>query len=381
MTGGDDQPLLIDRAATARRLEEGEVREWAEGQRVFVSSVMAGYEAPRRAAVEAIEAVGAEPVIFERFGGRDSDPEEAYLAEVESSTIYVGLLGERYGRLLPTRYSATHAEYLHAEQHGLRISVWADLDATPEGRQQSFLDEVRQFHVTGSFRDEDELRQGLEARLRQIAAEDLSPWCKIGRSLFRARQISVGGGRAEIEATIRDDGVADALSSIHSGFGRSTATFAYWDGVYDAEIESVESTTRAGGSRSMAIALSVAPPPDQQTFSINGRSYDELTELAIRVSWLGEENPLGIMSFQAELPNPFEQLARLRVPEESLRPIGFILAYEILARERNVARITRFRLGPSVSGRRRFALEWLPKREYANQPDPARRQIEATVAI
>jgi hypothetical protein len=64
--------------------------------------------------------------MWERFGGRDSDPNEAYLAEVRSSTIYVGLLGARYGRLLPDRYSATHQEFREAEREGLRTSVWAE---------------------------------------------------------------------------------------------------------------------------------------------------------------------------------------------------------------------------------------------------------------
>ena len=70
----------------------------------FVSSVMAGYEHYRAAAIEGIEAVGATPVAFERFGGRDSDPEAAYLAEVSTSTIYVGLLGARYGKPLPDAF-------------------------------------------------------------------------------------------------------------------------------------------------------------------------------------------------------------------------------------------------------------------------------------
>lgn len=60
---------------------------------------------------------------FEEFGGRDADPEEAYLAEVEGSDIYVGILGKRFGKPLKSRFSPTHAEYRHAEQHALRMAV------------------------------------------------------------------------------------------------------------------------------------------------------------------------------------------------------------------------------------------------------------------
>jgi hypothetical protein len=38
---------------------------------------------------------------------------KAYLSEVETSDIYVGILGKHYGKPLPSRFSATHSEYLH----------------------------------------------------------------------------------------------------------------------------------------------------------------------------------------------------------------------------------------------------------------------------
>jgi hypothetical protein len=50
-------------------------------------SVMTELPDERRAAAEAVRAVGGTPVMFEQFGGRDADPEDAYLAEVETSDI------------------------------------------------------------------------------------------------------------------------------------------------------------------------------------------------------------------------------------------------------------------------------------------------------
>jgi hypothetical protein len=67
--GAEPSPLLIDRAAAAAKPDETAIREWAAAQRVFVSSVIEGYRDPRDAAVAAIEAIGAEAVIFDRFGG------------------------------------------------------------------------------------------------------------------------------------------------------------------------------------------------------------------------------------------------------------------------------------------------------------------------
>lgn len=92
-----EKKLIIDLAAAAARPPEDAIRDWAAEQRVFVSSVIDGYREYREAACAAIESVGAEPVLFERFGGRDSDPYQAYLSEVRGSTVYIGLLGARQG--------------------------------------------------------------------------------------------------------------------------------------------------------------------------------------------------------------------------------------------------------------------------------------------
>jgi hypothetical protein len=173
------EPLLIDRAAAAEIPSEDAVREWAHGRRAFISSVMSELPDERRAAAAAVRAVGGTPVMFEQFGGRDADPEDAYLAEVETSDIYIGILGRRYGKPLPSRFSATHAEYLHAEKRGLRIAGWCLKANDREGHEESFLNEIRTFHVVPDFLTPDDLRVQVEDRLKAIAAEDLAPWCKL----------------------------------------------------------------------------------------------------------------------------------------------------------------------------------------------------------
>ena len=124
----------------------------------------------RQAAAAGVRGVGLRAVMFEEFGGRDADPEEAYLAEVEGSDIYIGILGRRYGKPLKTRFSATHTEYVHAEKHGLRIALWTFAAADREGHEQSFLDEVRTFYVVPEFRTVADLQRQVEERMRSIAA-------------------------------------------------------------------------------------------------------------------------------------------------------------------------------------------------------------------
>ena len=216
---------FIDRAAAAELPSTEGIREWAAGKRVFVSSVMSEMKVEREAAADAIRSIGAKPILFELFGGRDADPEDAYLGEVETSEIYIGLLGARYGKPLPNRYSATHAEYLHSESRGLRIAIWNRAEASREGHEQSFLDEIRVFHVTSEFRSIDELKLSIQDRLRSIAAEDLAPWCKVGSTIFRANHIVDNGSEISLKALIRTDAVAHALESLRGDrIGRGVET-------------------------------------------------------------------------------------------------------------------------------------------------------------
>jgi hypothetical protein len=83
------EPLLVDRAAATEVPAADAIQEWARDKRAFVSSVMSELPAERQAASNGVRAVGARPLVFEQFGGRDADPEEAYLSEVQTSDIYL----------------------------------------------------------------------------------------------------------------------------------------------------------------------------------------------------------------------------------------------------------------------------------------------------
>lgn len=288
-----EHSLLIDGAAAAARPDEQAIQDWGAEQRVFVSSVIVEYGEYRQAAVAAIEALGAEPVWFEQFGGRDSDPNEAYLAEARSSTIYVGLLGARYGRPLADRYSATHQEYREAERSGLRTSVWAQTDADREGPQQSFYEEVRAFEVTGGYTTPAVLQAGLEKRLREIAAQDLSPWVKLGGLVFRATEIEERGPTVTVRANVRDDSVTAALRGLTEGYGRRSMLFSYTDRTLMVEVGSINAVTRAGRAVNFEIELKASAVGQPTRMSYNGASWTEMTQLALRVSLFGEENPLG----------------------------------------------------------------------------------------
>jgi hypothetical protein len=376
--------LVVDRGAVGEPLAEVELQAWVREQRVFVSSVMDELREERDAVAERVSALGAEPVLFERFGGRDDDPEAAYTHEVASSSIYVGILGRRYGRQLPTRYSATHAEYLAAEENGLRIAVWAKRVDDREGHEQSFLDEIRTFHTTGSFSTPEELADEVERRLRGIAAEDVAPWVKLGDVAFRARRITESGGRIELQARIRDpDVLADIEAMRPDQWARGYEGLVSYAGrTRQCRVEDVAVTTTAGVSAEVDLRLvvgEIAPDPmSAVSFSEGGRTYSaqDLTEMGLRAALFDEAIPLGGLSERmATMPNPLEPLAELRLSNEVIRPVAHLLLTEALVGTRKASRITRFRLGPAATGGRRLELTWQATREYQNV-EPERRSIQ-----
>jgi hypothetical protein len=380
--------VVLDRRGAAEALSDEEFRAWARQQRVFISSVMEELRAERRAVAARVETLGAQPVWFEGFGGRDDDPEGAYLSEVASSTTYVGILGRRYGRQLPNRYSATHAEYLAAEKNGLRICVWISEAKDREGHQQSFVQEIQTFHVTGRFGSADELADEVERRLRRIAAEELSPWAKLGAVIFRATRIIETQDRIELTAHVRDADVLAELEALRAQrWGMAfEGAFTYRGRSHRVRVEEVETTTTAGQAAEVRLVLPTQEPRrdplGDMSVSDGGRTFspEDLTEIALRASLLGEPTPSGLPGTFVQLSNPFEPLSMLGLSDETIRPVAHLLLTEAMVGGGKASRITRFRLGPAVGGRRRFELAWQAPRRYTNV-EAEERAIEGTIVL
>jgi hypothetical protein len=377
------ETLLAD-LSPAPAPDAQEVRNWASGQSVFVSSVMGGMSDERQGAVRAIRAVGARPIIFEDFGGMDDDPEAAYLGNVAGSDIYLGVLGARYGVPLKSGYSATHAEYNEAIKQGLRISVWTT--AGLDGPQQDFLDTVRVFHTTGRYSSSKDLQDRVEARLRSIAAEAIAPWVKIGNVIVRATHIEDNGTTITVTARVRSNSVATVLEAMRptNAYGRRSDVRLTWPHRTElVHITSVTSTTTTSQSRTMTIAATPAPD-DRGTSStrmaVNNHSADDLTEIGLRSALFGEPNDLGTMSFVAAATNPLPALENLGLSEDAYEQVAQLLITEELIGRHHADHITQFRLSPARSGSRRLRLGWMPPKQYVNV-EPIERMIEGEVHL
>ena len=368
------EPLLIDRAAAAELPSAEGVQEWARAKRAFISSVMAEFVEERQAVAAGVRGVGLRAVLFEEFGGRDADPEEAYLAEVEGSDIYIGILGRRYGKPLKTRFSATHAEYLHAEKNALRIAVWTSAAADREGHEQSFLDEVRTFHVVPAFRTVADLQRQVEERMSAIAAEDLSPWCKFGNSVFRAIEVEDHGAFINVTARVKDDSVAQALEAARGDrWNRGAKGHFTWSGRSKyVKVAGVRVTTTTARSKMFRLELELdeAPQDSSLEFSVGGMTPDDLTERALRTVLFGERNPLAEqhMGFAAEIADPLRPLQESPVSEEIIRPVSELLLTDLLVGTGRARSIRTFKLGVAIRGRRRLTLAWETPSRFSNEP-------------
>ncbi len=70
--------------------------------KVFISSLISGYEPYRAAVAEAVETLGYQVVRAEDFPASPGTPQQACLAAVRDSDLVVLLIGERYGYPQPS---------------------------------------------------------------------------------------------------------------------------------------------------------------------------------------------------------------------------------------------------------------------------------------
>lgn len=354
-----------------------ELRAWMSEQTVFISSVMADMALEREAAQAAVEGMGGKVSMFEGLGGRDDNAETAYLAGVQSSDVYVGILGERYGKPAPSGYSPTHTEYNEAIKAGLRISMWAttgDMDC----HQRDFLNKIRTFHTTGGYSSPEKLYEGLRRRLTHLASEASSPWCKVGPVLFRARRYSDDGTRITVEASIRNDSVLSALEGLRpdNWHGNRSSRVTCVRRSHAVEIDAVVVEATPGRSRRVSIEATRTRERRNEIglfdVSFGNWSPEDLTELALRSTLFGEPNPLGQTAFMAEMDSPLTQIDQLGLDEETFAGAAEVLLVESLVGSGRVERITELRIGPARSGRP-LRLEWVAPRRFSNIPPEQRR--------
>jgi hypothetical protein len=357
-----------DRSGTASRPDPATFNAWAGDQRIFVSSVIAPLAELRRSLALTITEIGAQPVWFEDFGGRADDAEVAYLGEIASSTIYLGILGRDYGRLDKAhRLSATHAEYREAERLGLPISAWVRDEANMNADQFNFLSEVRLFHTTGNFTDAEDLARGVRRRLEELAAEAVSPWAKLADVVFRTRRIVDDGVAITIHGSVHDGQVVAALEAMRPNTFRNQDVRLTWAGRSAAvRVAQVQTTTTASRSHQVEVIVKRVESresgsiPMTASFSTGGRSYtsDDLAVLDVRHMLFGEERPQGLFSLGGSIRDFVQDLPTGPTPAALYQAVFALLATEALVESGRALRVHTAQVSPVGPDGRRVRLAW-----------------------
>lgn len=373
--------VLVDSTAAARRADPDRAREWLGEQRVFISSAMGDTAAERRAVADVIEEMGARAVWFEEFG-RDADAEEAYLTEVDASTIYIGILNELYGRPNPPDGdSATEMEYRRARDGGTRVNVYVAANAPRrEGALSRFIERVRFFVTSENYSDAEDLARRVQRRLEELASEALSPWIKLGDFVFRADEVVDAGNTITIRARVSED-IAHQLEALRDRrHGRERVRFVSRSRVAEGVAAGVRRTTRAGGAEELTIELSNVQPPhgDGMRAGTGGYSPDELVELGVRALFLGEPIPdqMGMLGFMTDTGIGVDDLRQaFDLSNEFAEAVVRLVVSDGLIGSGNARRVVSLSLGPRTGQTRRLELEWEDPQTYVNV-EPVRRRVE-----
>ena len=120
--------------------------------KIFLSSLISGFEPYRAAARAAVESLGHEAIMAEDFGSQANSPQVACLQGLRASHLVVLLLGARYGSLQPgSGLSPTHEEF--TEARGLKpILLFVEDGVAYEPAQQALVTEAQGWE-SGLFRD------------------------------------------------------------------------------------------------------------------------------------------------------------------------------------------------------------------------------------
>ena len=140
--------------------------------RIFISSVRSGLEPERDSLPGLIRAVAHEPVRFEDFGAQPLPSREACIRGVDSSDVYLLLLGPKYGHVFPeTGQSATHDEWVAALTKGMPRLVFRKVGVDFEPKQEEFVRMVGDYstgNFYGEFTDAVDLQSKVVQALRTL---------------------------------------------------------------------------------------------------------------------------------------------------------------------------------------------------------------------
>ncbi|MBY9061354.1 DUF4062 domain-containing protein [Sphingomonas yunnanensis] len=139
--------------------------------RIFISSLISGFEQQRAAVRRAVTTLRHEAVMAEDFGAQPTSPQIACLRGLRESDMVILVLGEGYGFVPPgSALSATHQEYREARETK-PVLAFLQEGIGPGPEQAAFIAEVQAWEgglFRGTFRHPDDLQDGVTRALHDV---------------------------------------------------------------------------------------------------------------------------------------------------------------------------------------------------------------------
>lgn len=139
--------------------------------RIFISSLITGFEQQRAAARRAVTTLRHEAVMAEDFGAQPDSPQVACLRGLREADMVVLILGEGYGFVPPgSTLSATHQEYREARETK-PVLAFLQEGIEPRPEQAAFIAEVQAWEeglFRGTFRHPEDLQDGVTRALHDV---------------------------------------------------------------------------------------------------------------------------------------------------------------------------------------------------------------------
>lgn len=138
--------------------------------KIFISSVIGGFESYRDAVDEAVGLLGHEIIRAESFPASADSPQVACLKGIRQSDLVILIVGQRYGEIQKSGFSATHEEFLEAKD-SKPILAFIESDVVRDDMQSSFLKNVQSWssgRYTNDFSSEDELKKNVVTSLHEF---------------------------------------------------------------------------------------------------------------------------------------------------------------------------------------------------------------------
>jgi hypothetical protein len=158
--------------------------------KIFISSLIAGYEDMRAAAVAAVRSLGHDPITAESLDAGVTSARIACLQGVRDADLVVMILGASYGAIQPNSdLSATHEEWREAKDRRPVIAfVQEGVDREP--RQADFVREVQDWTgglFRGGFRDAEDLREKITRTIHRLELSTAAVAVDASEMLARAQ--------------------------------------------------------------------------------------------------------------------------------------------------------------------------------------------------